>query len=75
MEAVYSVPYSLLVCPNLKLKRPSWLRQPTAMTMFAFVLGSYFLVTGGMILSSPEIPLSFNGIYKVAVAVQDSSVV
>ena len=49
MEAVYSVPYSLLICPNLKLKRPSWLRQPTAMTMFAFVLGSYFLVTGGII--------------------------
>ena len=48
MEAVYGVPYKVLVCPNLKLKRPSWLRQPSAMTMFAFVLGSYFLVTGGI---------------------------
>ncbi|XP_063423036.1 oligosaccharyltransferase complex subunit ostc-B-like [Mytilus trossulus] len=49
MEAVYALPYQLLVCPNLKLKRPTWLRQPSAMTMFAFVLVSYFLVTGGII--------------------------
>ncbi|XP_052093717.1 oligosaccharyltransferase complex subunit ostc-B-like [Mytilus californianus] len=49
MEAVYRLPYQLLVCPNLKLKRPTWLQQPSAMTMFAFVLGSYFLVTGGII--------------------------
>jgi len=49
MEAVYAVPYSVLECPNLKLKRPSWVRMPSAMLVFAGILVSYFLVTGGII--------------------------
>ncbi|CAL1533589.1 unnamed protein product [Lymnaea stagnalis] len=49
MESVYSVPFSLLECPNLKLKKPTWVRQPSAMVVFAAVLTSYFLVTGGII--------------------------
>ncbi|XP_041367936.1 oligosaccharyltransferase complex subunit ostc-B-like [Gigantopelta aegis] len=49
MEAVYGIPFSVLECPNLKLKKPSWLKQPSAMFMFAMVLFSYFLVTGGII--------------------------
>jgi len=49
MEAVYAVPYSVLECPNLKLKRPSWVRMPSAMLVFACILVSYFLVTGGII--------------------------
>ncbi|XP_046366952.1 oligosaccharyltransferase complex subunit ostc-like [Haliotis cracherodii] len=49
MEAVYSVPYSFLQCPNIKLKKPSWFKQPSAMMVFALVLLSYFLVTGGII--------------------------
>ncbi|KAL3870534.1 hypothetical protein ACJMK2_038587 [Sinanodonta woodiana] len=49
MEAIYSVPFTILECPRLKLKKPSWVRQPSAMTIFAFVLLSYFLVTGGII--------------------------
>ncbi|XP_059158393.1 oligosaccharyltransferase complex subunit OSTC-like [Physella acuta] len=49
MEAVYSAPYSLLECPNLKLKKPTWVKQPSAMVVFGLVLTSYFLVTGGII--------------------------
>merc|ERR1712121_242540 len=36
-------------CPNLKLRKPSWIKQPSAMVVFAAVLASYFLVTGGII--------------------------
>jgi len=50
MEKFYSLPFTLLECPHLKLKKPSWIKQPSAMTVFAFVLLSYFLVTGGNIL-------------------------
>ncbi|KAK2159062.1 hypothetical protein LSH36_159g04009 [Paralvinella palmiformis] len=49
MESVYKLPYTVLLCPNIKLKKPSWVRQPSAMVMFAAVLTSYFLVTGGVI--------------------------
>ncbi|XP_067662345.1 oligosaccharyltransferase complex subunit ostc-like [Haliotis asinina] len=49
MEAVYSLPYTVLQCPNIKLKKPSWFKQPSAMMVFALVLLSYFLVTGGII--------------------------
>jgi hypothetical protein len=49
MESLYSVPYSVLECPNLKLKRPSWVRMPSGMVVFACILVSYFLVTGGII--------------------------
>jgi hypothetical protein len=49
MEYLYSVPYSLLEAPNLKLKKPSFIKMPSPMLVFAFVLFSYFLVTGGII--------------------------
>jgi len=49
MESLYAVPFSVLECPNLKLKRPSWVRMPSAMLVFAGILLSYFLVTGGII--------------------------
>merc|ERR1712193_261305 len=49
METLYGLPFAVLQCPNIKLKRPSWLRAPSAMTMFALVTLSYFLVTGGVI--------------------------
>ena len=48
MEALYAVPFSVLEVPNLKIKRPSWFHQPSAMTVFAMVLLSYFMVTGGI---------------------------
>jgi len=49
MESLYSIPYSVLECPNLKLKRPSWLHMPSGMVVYAAILLSYFLVTGGII--------------------------
>ena len=49
MESLYAIPYSVLECPNLKLKRPSWLAMPSGMFVYALVLLSYFLVTGGII--------------------------
>lgn len=48
MEVLYSVPFSVLEVPNLKIKKPSWIRQPSAMFVFAVVLLSYFMVTGGI---------------------------
>merc|ERR1712215_479644 len=48
-EALVGLPFNILECPNLKLKKPSLLQQPSAMVMFAVVLLSYFLVTGGII--------------------------
>merc|ERR1712170_186864 len=49
MEALYSIPYTVLECPNLKIKKPSWVKQPSAIFVFAAVLLSYFMVTGGII--------------------------
>ncbi|XP_074655051.1 oligosaccharyltransferase complex subunit ostc-B-like [Tubulanus polymorphus] len=49
MESLYSIPFRVLECPNLKIKRPSWVKVPSAMFVFALILGSYFLVTGGII--------------------------
>uniref|UniRef100_A0A8D9F523 Oligosaccharyltransferase complex subunit n=1 Tax=Cacopsylla melanoneura TaxID=428564 RepID=A0A8D9F523_9HEMI len=49
MEALIGLPFALLEIPNLKLKRPSWFQQPSAMVTFSLVLFSYFLVTGGII--------------------------
>jgi len=49
MESLYKIPFCVLEVPNLKLKRPSWFKQPSAMTVFAMVMVSYFMVTGGVI--------------------------
>merc|ERR1712179_170568 len=49
MESVYALPFSVLELPNLKLKKPTWIKSPSAMVVFAAVLTSYFLVTGGII--------------------------
>lgn len=49
MEKLFSLPYLVLECPNIKIKKPSWVHQPSPKTMFAIVLVSYFLVTGGII--------------------------
>ncbi|XP_033102233.1 oligosaccharyltransferase complex subunit ostc-like [Anneissia japonica] len=49
METLFSLPFAVLECPYLRLKKPSWLKSPGAMTVYAIVLGSYFLVTGGLI--------------------------
>ncbi|KAF4518640.1 hypothetical protein B566_EDAN005967 [Ephemera danica] len=49
MESLYRLPFAVLEVPNLRIKKPSWLQQPSAMVMFSIVLLSYFLVTGGII--------------------------
>ncbi|KAK2519895.1 Ostc [Columba guinea] len=49
MEALYRLPFAVLECPNIKLKRPSWVHMPSAMTVYALVVVSYFLITGGII--------------------------
>lgn len=50
METLYSIPFAVLECPNIKLKKPSWLHMPSAMTVYAAVIVSYFLITGGKLL-------------------------
>ncbi|XP_065332001.1 oligosaccharyltransferase complex subunit ostc-B [Cloeon dipterum] len=49
MEALFSIPFSILEVPNLKIKKPTWIHVPSAMTVFSLVVLSYFLVTGGII--------------------------
>ena len=49
MDLLLSPIFSVLSAPDLKLKRPTWVRQPTANEMLFLVLVSYFLVTGGII--------------------------
>jgi len=41
--------FTLLSLPEVRLKRPSWLHQPSPNQMLFMVLLSYFLVTGGII--------------------------
>lgn len=47
MELFYNLIFNILEVPNLRLKRPSWLKKPSAMFMYTIVTISYFLVTGG----------------------------
>lgn len=49
MECIFKSLFQVVECPNLKLKKPSWLKQPSSMSVFAFLLVTYFLVTGGVI--------------------------
>ncbi|XP_038959847.1 oligosaccharyltransferase complex subunit OSTC-like [Rattus norvegicus] len=46
---LYRVPFLVLECPNLKLKKPPWVHMLLAMTMYALVVVSYFFITGGII--------------------------
>lgn len=48
METFYSLPFTVLEVPYLKLKRPSWFKKPSAMVVYAIVLVSYFMVCGGI---------------------------
>nr|CAG4635814.1 EOG090X0H7R [Artemia franciscana] len=49
MESLYALPFSVLEPPNLRLRKPGWLRLPSLWTLFAIILCSYFLVAGGII--------------------------
>lgn len=46
METLLKPVFSLLTLPDLKLKRPGWISQPSANQVLFMVLVSYFLVTG-----------------------------
>lgn len=49
MEQFFTFPFAVLEVPHIKLKKPSWFKQPSPMLVFSLVLFSYFLVTGGII--------------------------
>ncbi|XP_055130817.1 oligosaccharyltransferase complex subunit OSTC-like isoform X2 [Symphalangus syndactylus] len=49
METLHLAPFLVLKYPNLKLKKPPWLHILLAMTVYALVTVSYFLITGGII--------------------------
>ncbi|CAF2772141.1 unnamed protein product [Rotaria sp. Silwood2] len=49
MESFYRLPFTVVQCPNLKLKKPSWIRKPSNTTVLFGLLVSYFLVTAGVI--------------------------
>ncbi len=49
MDLLLRPAFALLQPPEIRLKRPSFVRQPSSNQMLCFVLLSYFLVTGGLI--------------------------
>nr|CAH8839607.1 unnamed protein product [Trichobilharzia regenti] len=49
MEFVLSPLFSLVECPKLKIKKPSFITWPSPMVFFAFIMLTYFLITGGVI--------------------------
>ncbi len=49
MDVLVRPVFALLNPPEVKLRRPSWVQQPSSTQMLCFVLLSYFLVTGGLI--------------------------
>jgi len=49
IQFLYELPFYVLQPPNLKVKKPTWLHQPSAMFIYSLVLFSYFLVCGGII--------------------------
>uniref|UniRef100_A0A2K5QXF5 Oligosaccharyltransferase complex subunit n=1 Tax=Cebus imitator TaxID=2715852 RepID=A0A2K5QXF5_CEBIM len=49
METLYCVSFLVLKCPNLKLKKLPWLHMALALTVYALVVVSCFLITRGII--------------------------
>lgn len=49
MEYLYGLPYLVLHQPQLKIKKPSFIKAPSSTVVFAAIMVSYFLVTGGVI--------------------------
>uniref|UniRef100_A0A7N9IBJ8 Oligosaccharyltransferase complex subunit n=1 Tax=Macaca fascicularis TaxID=9541 RepID=A0A7N9IBJ8_MACFA len=49
METLYHGPFLVLECPNVKLTKPTRLHMPSAMTVYALVVVSCFLMTRGII--------------------------
>ncbi|PAV91327.1 hypothetical protein WR25_21909 [Diploscapter pachys] len=40
---------TLIDPPNIRIGKPKWLELPSAMSVFVFIVGTYFLVTAGVI--------------------------
>ena len=49
VSVLYRLPFTILEVPPVKLKKPSFVKAPSALVVFSMVLFSYFLVTGGLI--------------------------
>ncbi|XP_043339238.1 oligosaccharyltransferase complex subunit OSTC-like [Cervus canadensis] len=49
MESLYRVPFLVLESLNLTLKKPPLVHMPLAVMVYALVVVSYFLITGGII--------------------------
>ena len=49
VSVLYRIPFTILEVPPVKLKKPSFVKAPSALVVFSMVLFSYFLVTGGLI--------------------------
>jgi len=49
MEALYRSLFNVLLCPQVKLKKPSWFRKPSAFFVLCLVIASYYIVTAGVI--------------------------
>ena len=49
IDSLYRVPFLVLECPNLKLKKPPWVHMLSAVLVYALVVVSFFLFTGGII--------------------------
>ncbi|KAF5399343.1 Oligosaccharyltransferase complex non-catalytic subunit [Paragonimus heterotremus] len=46
---LYRPLFLILECPNIKLKKPSFVTWPSPMVVFMFFLLTYFLITGGVV--------------------------
>ena len=48
MELIYQNFYNVLECPNIRIKKPTWFKQPSSISVMVFLMITYFLVTGGI---------------------------
>ncbi|CAF3539106.1 unnamed protein product [Rotaria sp. Silwood1] len=49
MGNLYRIPFTFIQCPNVELKKPSWIRKSSNNTVLFGLHVSYFLVTAGVI--------------------------
>ena len=49
MELIYQNFYNVLECPNIRIKKPTWFKQPSSIAVMVFLMITYFLVTGGIL--------------------------
>ncbi|TKR59434.1 hypothetical protein L596_029103 [Steinernema carpocapsae] len=41
--------FSVIQPPNVRIQAPRWMKMPSPMQALVFVLGTYFLITGGVV--------------------------